>query len=137
MTRKISVLIVDDEENLRDLLKSILEREGCVTRTAASVAEAREALEEGGFEIVISDIKMPGETGYDLLRYIREEHPGVGVILITGHGDTYSVKDAMLLGADEYLTKPFKSHEMAVMVERLYWRLRSRKSTEGAGQVVE
>ncbi len=125
MLGSIKVLVVDDEETLRDLLKSILEREGYVIECASSVEEARCALRERAFDVVVSDIKMPKESGYKLLEFIKKEFPAIGVVLMTGYGDMYTVKDAILLGADEYITKPFKGFEIAVIVERVYWRMRA------------
>ena len=127
MRRSIKVLVVDDEETLRNLLKSILDREGYAIECASSVMEARTYLQEQNFDVVVSDIKMPDEDGYKLLEYVKKEFPKVGVILMTGYGDMYTVKDAMLLGADEYITKPFKGFEIAVIVERVYWRMRATK----------
>jgi two-component system, NtrC family, response regulator PilR len=127
MRGSIRVLVVDDEETLRNLLNSILEREGYEIECASSVEEARKALQAQAFDVVVSDIKMPKESGYDLLKYVKREFPAIGMILMTGYGDMYTVKDAMLLGADEYITKPFKGFEIAVIVERVYWRMRGAK----------
>jgi len=128
MRGSIKVLIVDDEETLRNLLRSILEREGYQVDCVDSVASARLALEEQSFDVVVSDIKMPKENGYKLLEFVKKQFPPVGVILMTGFGDMYTVKDAMLLGADEYITKPFKGFEIAIIVERVFWRMRAPKS---------
>jgi YesN/AraC family two-component response regulator len=70
-------------------------------------------------------MKMPNMGGLDLLRAIKEDHPEIGMIMMTAYGDTYTVKDALLLGADEYITKPFKSFEVSMVVERTYWRILS------------
>ena len=129
----VSVLVVDDEEMMRQLLKKILEREGYSVQEADSVATAKDLMSCKDFDVVVSDIKMPGEDGYVLLKYVKENYPNVGVALITGHGDTYSVKDAMLLGADEYVAKPFKSYEIALVVERMYWRSVSKARAEKTG----
>ena len=129
----VSVLVVDDEEMMRQLLKKILEREGYSVQEADSVATAKDLMSCKDFDVVVSDIKMPGEDGYVLLKYVKENYPNVGVALITGHGDTYSVKDAMLLGADEYVAKPFKSYEIALVVERMYWRSISKARAEKTG----
>ena len=125
MRRGISTLIVDDDAAMRLLMESILSRQDYSVACAASVDEARAILAEAKIDVVISDIRMPGEDGYDLLKFVKLNYPGIGVILVTGHGDLYSVKDAMLLGADEYVNKPFKSFEIAVIVERVYWRMRT------------
>jgi two-component system, NtrC family, response regulator PilR len=123
MKSSVSVLIVDDEQMMRNLLEKILIREGYKILSAENGAEALEILQLQSVDIVISDIKMPRMNGFDLLKVLKEEHPDIGVIMMTAYGDTYTVKDALLLGADEYITKPFKSHEISLVVERAYWRL--------------
>lgn len=76
-------------------------------------------------------MKMPKMDGFELLRVVKEEYPAVGMIMMTAFGDTYTVKDALLLGADEYISKPFKSFEVSLVVERAYWRI---LSASGAAQ---
>ena len=129
MKSSISILIVDDESTMRSLLEKILAREGYQMYTAGNGVEALEHLSERKFDIVISDMKMPKMGGLELLKRIKKVYPGVGVIIMTAYGDTYSVKDALLLGADEYITKPFKSYEISLVVERAYWRILSAGQT--------
>ena len=129
MKSSISILIVDDESTMRSLLEKILAREGYQVYTASNGVEALEHLSERKFDIVISDMKMPKMGGFELLKRIKKEYPGAGVIIMTAYGDTYSVKDALLLGADEYITKPFKSYEISLVVERAYWRILSAGQT--------
>lgn len=129
MKSSISILIVDDESTMRSLLEKILAREGYQMYTARNGVAALEHLSERKFDIVISDMKMPEMSGFELLKRIKEEYPGVGVIIMTAYGDTYTVKDALLLGADEYITKPFKSYEISLVVERAYWRILSAGQT--------
>ena len=128
MKNNISILAVDDETMLRDLLVKILAKEGYLVETAADGEEALEKLEKNSYHLLISDIKMPHVNGFELLRIVREKYPDMGVIIMTAYGDSYSVKDALLLGADEYITKPFKSFEINLIVERAYWRLLSGKT---------
>lgn len=123
MKSSVSILIVDDEQMMRNLLEKILIREGYKILSAGNGAEALEVLQSSRVDMVISDIKMPRMNGFDLLKVLKEEYPEIGVIMMTAYGDTYTVKDALLLGADEYITKPFKSHEISLVVERAYWRL--------------
>lgn len=118
----MNVLVVDDEEILRSLLDKILKREGYSVHLAASGREALEILEASPIDIVVSDIKMPGMDGIELLKIVKENHPDVSIIMMTAYADTYSVKDALLLGADDYVTKPFKSIEICMIIERAYWR---------------
>ena len=129
MKSSISILIVDDESTMRSLLEKILAREGYQMYTASNGVEALEHLSERKFDIVISDMKMPKMGGFELLKHIKKEYPGAGVIIMTAYGDTYTVKDALLLGADEYITKPFKSYEISLVVERAYWRILSAGQT--------
>jgi len=125
MKSSVSILIVDDEPVMRNLLKKILAREGYHVLTVSGGQAALKCLNESPVDIVISDMKMPAMDGFELLKNIKAEHPTIGVIIMTAYGDTYTVKDALLLGADEYITKPFKSYEISLVVERAYWRLLS------------
>jgi len=123
----VSILVVDDEQMMCTLLTKILRREGYQVETATGGDEALTKLEEGSFNLVISDMKMPGMDGFELLKRVKQLYPNTGVIIMTAYGDTYTVKDALLLGADEYITKPFKSYEISLVVERAYWRLTSKQ----------
>ncbi len=125
MKSSVSVLIVDDEEMMRNLLGKILSREGYRISSAEDGQGALETMGQEKIDIVISDMKMPSMNGFELLKVIKQEYPEVGVIIMTAYGDTYTVKDALLLGADEYITKPFKSYEISLVVERAYWRILS------------
>lgn len=126
MKSSISILLVDDEQIMRDLLQKILDREGYRILTAEDGARACEILKREPIDIVVTDMKMPRMNGFELLEIIKQKHPSVGVIIMTAYGDTYTVKDALLLGADEYITKPFKSYEISLVVERAYWRILSQ-----------
>lgn len=125
MKSSVVILIVDDEQMMRDLLSRILVRDGYSVLTATNGEEALEILGSKRVDLIISDMKMPKLSGFDLLKQVKKDFPNVGVIMMTAYGDTYTVKDALLLGADEYLTKPFKSFEVSLVVERAYWRLLS------------
>ncbi|MBD3169288.1 MAG: response regulator [candidate division Zixibacteria bacterium] len=118
MKDKIEILVVDDELEMRNLLDKILKRDGYKVTLAENGQTALQCLKDKKFDIVISDIKMPEMNGFELLKSIKEEKPDVGVIMMTGFGDAFTVKDAMILGADEYITKPFKAHEISLILER-------------------
>lgn len=123
MKQNISILVVDDQQDLQELLTRILAKEGYSVDSAADGEEALGKLRERSFNLVLTDVKMPGLNGFDLIQLIKKEFPSIGVIVMTAYGDSYTVKDALLLGADEYITKPFKSFEINLVVERAYWRL--------------
>ena len=125
MKDKVSILVVDDEPMMRELLAKILGRDGYRVLTAEDGVAALEVLSKEAVAIVLSDLNMPRMGGLDLLKKVKAEYSGVGMVMMTSYGDTYTVKDALLLGADEYITKPFKNHEISLVVERAYWRLLS------------
>jgi DNA-binding NtrC family response regulator len=128
MKSSITILVVDDEEMMRSLLTKILSRDGYRIVTAEDGQVALDVLAQQPVSIIISDIKMPRLNGFDLLKAVKTEYPQIGMIMMTAYGDTFTVKDALLLGADEYITKPFKSFEISLVVERAYWRIVSAEN---------
>lgn len=100
------VLVVDDEEGIRQQLAFILEDEGYEARTAGNGLEALASLEEQRFDIVITDLVLPGLDGMEVLRRIKENYPGTVVVMITGHGSEEKAVEAMQSGADDYFPKP-------------------------------
>jgi two-component system response regulator PilR (NtrC family) len=112
------ILVVDDERSMREFLEILLQRQSHQVLSCASVAEALAALEGGEFDLVISDIKMPGSTGLELLTRIKESSPETPVVLITAHGSTESAVEAMKLGAYDYLTKPCSVDEICLVVDK-------------------
>lgn len=127
MKENVKIMVVDDEAIMRNLLLKILEQEGYRVTLVSSAKEAIEKLNSEKFEIVLSDVKMPEINGFELLKKIKNEWPQTAIIMMTGYGDAYTVKEALILGADEYITKPFKSHEVSLIIERAYWRLLATK----------
>ena len=125
----VSTLVVDDEPIMRDLLRKILTRDGYRVLEAEGGEAALETMAKENVDIVISDLEMPGMDGFDLLKAIKSRYPRVGVVMMTAYGDMYTLKDALLFGADEYITKPFKDFEISIVIERACWRLAS-----GAGR---
>jgi DNA-binding NtrC family response regulator len=130
MKEYVKILVADDESVMRNMLLRILETEGYKVITVSSASEAMEQLAQDKFDILLSDVAMPGPTGFELLRHAKQNFPDMAVIMMTGYGEAYTVKEALLNGADEYLTKPFKSQEISLIVERAYWRLLSSRNAE-------
>jgi len=112
------ILIVDDERSMREFLEILLQREGHDVAVCGTASEALLALEGTDFDLVISDIKMPGITGLELLEKARTVAPETPVVLITAHGSTESAVEAMRLGAYDYLTKPCSVDEICLVVEK-------------------
>jgi two-component system, NtrC family, response regulator AtoC len=106
-----SILIVEDDDLMRSFLSTVLREDEFSVEEARSGEEALSRLLRSEFDLVISDLKMPGLSGLDLLRKGREEHPETRWVLITAYGSIESAVDAMKAGASDYLTKPFRSPE--------------------------
>jgi serine phosphatase RsbU (regulator of sigma subunit)/anti-anti-sigma regulatory factor len=106
------ILVVDDDEDLRKLLGHLLE-DGMHRQIdeAASAAEARTSLSQHDFDLVITDLSMPGEGGVSLMQWAREHRPGPSWIVLTGHGTFDSAVKALQLGAFDFLSKPIRAHE--------------------------
>jgi two-component system response regulator PilR (NtrC family) len=112
------ILIVDDEASLAEFLSLLFVGEGYEVVTAGSVKEARERLAEGSPDLVLCDMLMPDGNGLDLLKEIKASDPRLAVIVMTAYTSTKSAIDAMKLGADDYVSKPFDVEELKVVVQR-------------------
>lgn len=112
-----AVLIVDDERSMRDFLKILLEREGHEVITADSGASSLELLATQSFDVVVSDIRMPGMTGIELLEAVKELFPELPVILITAFASPDDAVLAMKNGAFDYISKPFNVDEIKSVIE--------------------
>ena len=111
-----SVLIVDDEAPMRNLLAKTLENSGYRCVPAADAAEARTCLLREEFELILCDIRMPGESGLDLIRQVREVYPDMGVIMVTALDDPQEAQTALDLGIFGYLIKPFEPNQLLISV---------------------
>jgi DNA-binding NtrC family response regulator len=112
------ILIVDDEEVLRDVLDVLLRREGFETLTAASGEEALNVLESEDVDLVVLDVMLPGISGIDTLRAIRISNPALPVIVITAFSSIDGAIEAMKYGAFHYIPKPFKNEEVILTVNK-------------------
>lgn len=113
------ILIVDDEEMIRDLLSSALMQEDYICHQAANVDEAFAMLGEHRVDLVISDIMMPGRSGVELLRDLKQVDPEIAVLMITGLSDMNTAMECIHLGADDYITKPFGISRVILTVRNL------------------
>lgn len=118
MATKHSVLLVDDEANIRDSLGESLQMEGYSVYAAASGEEAIPLLKDHRFDLVITDLMMPGLDGIEVLKSAKSLQPKIIVIILTGYGDMNSAIEALRLGADDYLLKPYGLEELFMRVDR-------------------
>ena len=118
MTNPSRILVADDELNLRKVLSGILKKEGYEVITAADGEEAIGLIGKGGFQVIITDLKMPKADGLEVLRYVQKHHPTLPVILITAHGTIDNAVQALKLGAFDYVTKPFEKSELLNVIAK-------------------
>ncbi len=121
------ILAVDDSADTLELLRRQLARAGHVVSCVGSVAEAEAALRQAAFDVVITDLKMPGASGLDLIRHVREFYRDVEVLMVTGYPSVETAVQALREGAEDYLPKPFTAEELVSAVERALTKLRARK----------
>ncbi len=112
------LLVVDDEKNIRDGLAASLRMDNYEVETAADGNEGWKRFEKGDIDLVITDLKMPGLSGEELLKRIGTESPGIPVIVLTGHGTVENAVEAMRNGAYDFLTKPLNLDRLSLLVKR-------------------
>lgn len=112
------VCLVDDEELMRDSVASVLKRQGHSVEAFDNPHDALEAARGGSFEVLVTDLKMPGMTGVDLLREVRSAGCDTPTVLMTAFGSVNSAVEAMKLGAFDYIEKPFQADQLCKLVER-------------------
>lgn len=121
------ILVVDDSTATLEVIQRNLTSKGYVTLTAPGVAEAIRILESTSVDLVITDLKMPRSTGLDLVRHVRQNHKGTGVIMITGYASIESAVSAVQEGADNYLSKPFTDDELLNAVREALDKVHHRR----------
>ncbi|PUA20305.1 nitrogen regulation protein NR(I) [Glaciimonas sp. PCH181] len=112
------IWIVDDDESIRWVLEKALARENLVTRSFSNARDAMDALQTSTPQVLVSDIRMPGASGLELLQTIKAQHPGIPVIIITAFSDLDSAVAAFQGGAFEYLAKPFDLEKAVELIRR-------------------
>jgi len=131
-SEKASILVVDDVANTVEVLQRNLTGEGYTVFTASGVPEAIRITESTPLDLVITDLKMPRASGMDLVRHVRENLKATEVILITGYPSIEGAVEAVKMGAEEYLPKPFTDEELLAAVRRALDKLRVRRLNRDA-----
>jgi two-component system nitrogen regulation response regulator GlnG len=132
------IWIVDDDESIRWVLEKALARENLATQSFSSARDAMQALQTGTPQVLVSDIRMPGASGLELLQTIKAKHPGIPVIIITAFSDLDSAVSAFQGGAFEYLAKPFDLDKAVELIRRaLEESLRETDVEQSAAQTPE
>jgi signal transduction histidine kinase len=114
------ILVIDDEERMADSIRALLSNYDYLVEVAYGGKEGIEKLSTKSYHLVVTDLRMPGVTGYDVLRFLREKQPHVAPIVITGHASTESAIEAIHYRAFDYLQKPFEFEKLKECVDRAF-----------------
>lgn len=127
MNEELRALVIDDEEQIRGFARAVLEEDGWLTGEAASAEQAFEILKQHDWALVLCDVMLGGEDGYQVLRRFKQESPGTQVVLMTGHGSAAGALDATSFGAYDYFLKPFGIDELLSLSRAIREQFESRK----------
>ena len=127
MTRRI--LVIEDEAALRLALSDRLRSEGYEVETAADGEQGWDRARQGGFDLILLDVMLPGRSGFDLCRDLRREGVATPILMLTARGEVLDRVLGLKLGADDYLVKPFETAELLARIEALLRR--AQPDTEG------
>jgi two-component system response regulator ResD len=130
-TNPVKVLVVDDEWNMRNLMKMYLQRQGWLISEASNGKEAIEMMKKESFHLMILDVMMPEMDGWEVCKYVRnEENNNIPILLLTARNETRDKVQGLNLGADDYLTKPFDMEELIARIHALLRRNRFSQSPD-------
>jgi two-component system phosphate regulon response regulator OmpR len=132
--RSRHLLVVDDDDRIRELLKEYLARAGFRVTAASGGAGARKLIESLDFDLAVFDVMMPGEDGFSLTRWLREQRGPAGrtpVLMLTAMGAPSDRIEGLKLGADDYLAKPFEPEELLLRIEAILRRAQDRPVADG------
>ncbi len=119
LAETLRVLVVDDDPLVLRVLQDVLRAQGCETSTAGNADRALALLDGNSYDLIVSDIRMPGPSGLDLLRAVRSRQPETPVVLITGYASVETAVEALRSGAIDYLTKPFRLQDIEKVLARV------------------
>jgi DNA-binding NtrC family response regulator len=116
--KNAEILILDDEPIVGDRLKPALEKCGYTVETLTDSQEAIDRLAQKRYDVLITDLKMSGPSGLDVLRFVKEQSPSTGVIVITGYATAEQATESMKGGAVDFIAKPFRISQLTELVGR-------------------
>ena len=124
---KINLLLVDDEEDFRRTIAKRLRRRGLSPEEAGNGEECLAMIDERPMDVVVLDVKMPGMSGIEILRRIKETHPVTEVLLLTGYATTHDGVEGIKAGAFDYLSKPVELEQLIGKIRQAYDKIQREK----------
>jgi len=131
------ILVVDDERNVRKVLSNYLRKEGFAVETARNYEEAAHKADELNIDLVLTDMRLPGQSGLDLLQWIKRKQPSLPVLVITAYGSIDNAVEVMKNGAASYLTKPVDMDEMMALIRHTLLKEQVTKSPKTTDETEE
>lgn len=126
------ILVVDDERNIRKVLSNYLRKEGFAVETARNYEEAVDKAAAVNFDLVLTDMRLPGQSGLDLLKWLKRKMPSLPVLVITAYGSIDNAVEVMKNGASNYLTKPVDMDEMLIIIRHTLLKEQVRPNSPAA-----
>ncbi len=116
------ILVIDDDRRIRELLDRYLTKHDMIVNTACDAVEAREMLTYFDYDLIVCDVMMPGENGFDLTRTLRKSGVQIPILLLTAMGESKNRIEGLETGADDYLVKPFEPRELLLRIQSILRR---------------
>ena len=126
------ILVVDDDERLRSLLRRYLTEHEFIVTTASSAPDAREKLKSLSYDLMVLDVMMPGESGFELTKALRDDNTQIPILLLTARSEASDRIEGFESGADDYLLKPFEPRELLLRIQSIL-----RRAVKAAPPVME
>ena len=123
--KEIRMLLVDDDEFIRDSLSIAFSNKGCCIHAAETAEEGLKAIQAERYDIIISDLRLPGQGGLEFLKAVRKTHPDTLCVLITAYRDMHVASEASSMGIDDFIEKPFS---VGVLVQSLARLIQARRA---------
>ncbi len=136
MPKNGKVYVIDDDEAMRDSLQFLLDSAGFDVKLFETAQEFLDALPGLEFGCVVSDVRMPGIDGIELLKRLKANHSGFPILIMTGHGDVPLAVEAMKLGAVDFFEKPFEDERLMAMIEGALRQAEPAAKSEAAAQEI-
>ena len=115
---KYHILVVDDDIKIKELIKQFLVEKGLIVSTASDAKEAKEKIEIFNFSLIVLDVMMPGQSGYELTKELKSSK-NIPILLLTAKGETENRIHGLEIGADDYLGKPFEPRELLLRIKNI------------------
>jgi DNA-binding NtrC family response regulator len=127
VSEPLHLMVVDDDENIREVCRTVAEESGLKAWDVGTAEEALEMLELASIDIVLTDLRLPGTSGLELLRKVTETHADIAVVMLTQYGTIDSAVEATRMGAADYVTKPFRVEELRARLEQVVHRVELKR----------